>query len=100
MIERINENEERLDSILLSIKELEGALIKFKSNKKNIGLINKYYGSKEWFKDKALYENNILPKVKAGVLGEDTVWNMNDDLDNLILEMKSIVLEYLEKWLS
>lgn len=96
MIERISQNEERLDSILLSIKELEDALIKFKSNKKNIDLLNEYYGSTGWFQDKEMYENNILPKVKAGVLGEDTIWNMNDDINNLILEMQSIVNDYLK----
>ena len=62
----------------------------------NIDLINKYYGSTGWFQDKEMYENNILPKVKAGVLGEDTIWNMNDDINNLILEMQSIVNDYLK----
>ena len=92
MIERISKNEEKLDNILSNIKELELALSNFKKNKKDIALLNKYYGSKNWFKDKEDYENNKIPKIKAGVLGEDTIWNMNEDINDLIKEMKSIIL--------
>ena len=94
MIDRINKNEERLDSIILILKTIEEDLSIFKSNKKNIVLLNKYYGSKNWFKDKEAYENNKIEKIKAGVLSEDAVWNMNEELDSLILEMKRIVDDY------
>ncbi len=94
MIKRITKNEERLDNILQNIKELELALSNFKKNKKDIALLNKYYGSKNWFKDKDDYENNKIPKIKAGVLGEDTIWNMNEDINDLIKEMKSIIKNY------
>lgn len=60
-------------------------------------MLNKYYGSKNWFKDKDMYENNLISKVKAGVLAEDTVWNLNDDIIELINEMNLIVLEYNKK---
>ena len=91
MIERIIKNEERLDSTLSSIKKLEDSLNEFKLNKKNIQLLKKYYGSPNWFKDKECYESNTIPKIKAGVLSEDAVWNMLDDIDNLIIEMKEII---------
>lgn len=97
MIERIAKNEERLDSILSSINKLEEALKEFESNKKNLQLLKKYYGSKTWFKDKELYEKDLIPKVKAGVLSEDTVWNMLEDLDKMIEEMKIIVNNYSQK---
>ena len=90
MKERIIKNEERLDSVLSSIKNLEKALEEFKKNKRNIYLLNRYYGSNNWFKDKEAYENNKI-KVKAGVLSEDAVWNMLDNIDDLIIEMKKIV---------
>ena len=94
MIERIIKNEERLDNILSNIKELENALNNFKLNKKNIYLVKKYYGSNNWFKDKEAYENNKIPKIKAGILSEDTVWNMLNDVDELIKEMNYIVKDY------
>ena len=94
MIERIIKNEERLDNITTSINNLEKALEDFKKNKKDLNLLNKYYGSKNWFNDKDDYESNKIPKIKAGVLSEDAVWNMNEDIKELIIEMQSIVEEY------
>lgn len=94
MIERITKNEERLDRISLNIKKLEEALDEFKSNKKDLYLLNKYYGSKNWFKDKKNYEDEKNPRIKAGVLSEDAVWNLNEDIDDIIKEMKSIIKEY------
>lgn len=91
MIDRINKNERKLDSVLLSIKNLENAINEFKKNKKYIYDLNKYYGSKVWFKDKDNYENDKIPKVKAGVLSEDTIWNMNDDIKDLYKEMRDII---------
>ncbi len=90
MIERINKNEKRLDDVLLSIKNLENALNEFKSNKNNIILLNKYYGSKNWFKDKEALENKKI-SVKAGVLSEDAIWDLNDQIKDLIIEMKDII---------
>ncbi len=94
MIERIVENEERLDNILISIKNLEEALKCFDDNRKNVMKVNKYYGSKNWFKDKEAFENNKIPKIKAGVLSEDAVWNMNDNIKEILLDMKKIILNY------
>ncbi len=93
MIDRIIKNEERLDKILLNIQELEKVLTTFKANKKDIYLLNKYYGSKKWFKDKTYFEENNL-KIKAGVLSEDAVWNMLEEIDYLIKEMKDITKNY------
>lgn len=94
MIDRISKNEERLDSILLNLKNLENDLNEFKKNKNNLRLLNKYYGSKNWFKDKEDYENNKIEHIKAGVLSEDTVWNLNDDIKDLIDCMENIIQEY------
>lgn len=93
MIGRINKNEERLDNIQETIKELELVLNKLKASKKDLKLLNKYYGSKNWFKDKEAYENNLIPKIKAGVLSEDAVWNMNEELNDLLEEIKKIINE-------
>ena len=90
-VNRITKNEERLDNINVSIKKLESALLEFEGNIKEIKLLNKYYGSKNWFKDKDDYENNKIPKVKAGVLSEDAVWNMNEDIKDIINDMKEII---------
>ena len=91
MIDRIKKNEERLDAAFETVKKLEEAIELYKQNKKDISLLNKYYGSKNWFKDKKAYEEGKLPKIKAGVLSEDAVWNMNEDLNSALKEMKKII---------
>ena len=93
MINRITKNEERLDKILLNIKNLGEELDKFNLNIKEIKELNKYYGSNEWFDDRDAYDNNKIPKIKAGVLSEDAIWNMNEEISYLITEMKNTIKE-------
>lgn len=90
MISRIEENEKRLDSLLASVNNLEQSLADFKSKKKDLKELKKYYGSKKWLKDKEAYEQNKIPKIKAGVLSEDAVWNLLEEIDELLKEMKSL----------
>lgn len=97
MSNRISINEERLDGINKNIHDLEITLNKFKNNIRDIKLLNKYYGSKSWFKDKEDYENGKIPKIKAGVLGEDAVWNMNENISDIINQMKLIIEDYNKK---
>ena len=94
MIERIEENEKRLDNLIDIVNRLEKDLDDFESNKKDIKLLKKYYGSKNWFKDKEAFESKKISNVKAGVLSEDAVWNTLDDLDDLIKRMNKIVKKY------
>ena len=91
MIERITKNEERLDRINECIKQMEAALSNMKDIQKDLSLLNKYYGSKNWFKDKEAYEQGKIPKIKAGVLSEDAIWNMNEEYKDLIVEMKEMI---------
>ncbi len=88
---RITKNEELLDSISSTITETNKALEEFKSIKEKIELLNKYYGSKEWFKDKEDLESGKISNIKAGVLSEDAVWNMNENLSDTLEEMKEII---------
>ena len=89
---RISKNEERLDCVNDSIRKMEEALIEFRSNMKKIKLLNSYYGSRAWFQDKEDYEKKRITSVKAGVLSEDAVWNMNEKLNELFNE-----LDYIKK---
>ncbi len=90
MIDRITENEKRLDGLLESVNNLEQSLADFKSKQKDLKELKKYYSSKTWLKDKEAYEQNKIPRIKAGVLSEDAVWNLLEDIDNLLLEMQKI----------
>ena len=90
MIERITKNEEKLDKILLNVKKLEDALEEFKNNQKILEELNEYYGSEEWFKDKEAYEKGEISDIKAGVLSEDAIWNLNEDIKDLQIEMNKL----------
>ncbi len=90
-IERIEKYENILNDVLDNINNLQTELIRFNKNKKNINLLNKYYGSKNWFKDKEAYENNKIPIIKAGVLSEDTVWNIQEEINDIIKEIQTII---------
>ena len=94
MIERIIRNEERLDKIKDNVDCLQKELEIFKSNKKDLYLLNNYYGSKNWIKDKESFENGKVANIKAGVLSEDAVWNMLEDINDLLNEMKIILKDY------
>ena len=96
MIERIAKNEERLDKSIKVITDLEHAIKNFNDNKKDLYLLTNYYGSNNWFKDKEAYESNKIEHIKAGVLSEDTVWYLLEDLDDVLREMQSI-LDYYNK---
>ena len=94
IVEEIETNEERLDNLKNLIERLEKDLEDFESNKKDINLLKRYYGSKAWFRDKEAFENKKISNVKAGVLSEDLVWNTLEDLDSLIERMRKITKAY------
>ena len=93
-IDRITENEKRLDKIEKNLKNLEKEIRKLHSNQKDYQLINQYYGSKEWLKDKELQEQKKIPNIRAGVLSEAAIWNMNEELIETLEEMKQVIKEY------
>ena len=90
MTERIIENEERLNNISKSIRIINSDLDILESITKEIKLLNKYYGSKKWFDDKEKYESGNNKNIKAGVLSEDSVWNLDEDIKELSIRLGEI----------
>lgn len=90
MKDRIRKNEEKLDRIIAVVASLEKALCDFENIKKDVIDINKYYGSNDWYNDKNLLEQGALVDVKAGVLSEDAVWNVDESIRELIERMVDI----------
>ena len=60
-------------------------------SKKNIEQLNRYYGSKNCFKDKEYFEKCKIKNIKAGVLSEDAVWNLDETVKDIFDRMKKIV---------
>ena len=96
MLNRVRKNEKRLNEITESIHELDNALDKFKEQKTNIKELNKYYESKTWINDYDSYNPKKFKNVKAGVLSEDAIWNMNEAINETFYKMERIVGERSE----
>ena len=94
MVDRITKNEEKFDKIYQSVEKLQESLKGFEKNKKDLSALQKYYGSDNWFKDKEAYEKNKIPKIKAGVLSEDGIWNMLSEIDEIVVDMKRIIANH------
>lgn len=90
MIERIKNNEKKLNIVTEVFSELEVSIEKLDSIKELIKDINKYYGSKNWFKDKKALEDGKIKDIKAGILSEDTVWNILERLNEYIEELNEL----------
>ena len=86
MKKRISENEKYLDESLDFIKKLDDISKLIDKIKPKLQKLDEYYGSTNWFKDIEEYDKNEI-NIKAGVLSEDAVWNMNCDLDELLREV-------------
>ena len=95
MIERIRNNEDKLDKLINISKELEKSLENFQEMRVILKELNDYYGSSEWFLDKENYEKGNLEQIKAGVLSEDSVWNLNEDIKELAKNMHALANELL-----
>ena len=91
MIERIRKNEERLDNLNNIVNSLDKSLEDFENNIKEYKQLNKYYGSKSWFKDKEDFESGTIKNVKAGVLSEDAVWDLDERVKDIINRMKKTI---------
>ena len=88
---RIEENEERLDKLNESVLALDKDLDSFEDLIHEYYSLNEYYGSKEWLKDKDDFEKEKIKNVKAGVLSEDAVWNLDENVKDLLTRMEGII---------
>ncbi len=91
---RVELNESRLDSIYKSVSELGNAITNFKNESENFKELNNYYGSNAWFNDIDKYNKGKFGSIKAGVLSEDAVWNLNESISELIKDMEEIINNY------
>lgn len=87
-IQRIQEMEQHLDKAQAAINSLEQALKQYAVAQESIEKLKNYLSSKEWKKDFRDSEAGKLPHdLKCGVLSEDGIWNMLDNVNDINLEM-------------
>ena len=94
MKKRIEENEQYLDDLLEFINQTKEFTNSLDDINNKLTKLNKYYGSKDWFKDLKEYDKKKL-NIKAGVLSEDGVWNMNENLTESLQELQTKLKEIL-----
>ena len=90
-IERIEQMEDRLNRAMDAAREMETALEHYEAVQEDIRILNEYLGSEKWKADFAADEDGLLPDdLKRGVLSEDGIWNLLEELqglENRILEL-------------
>lgn len=93
-MKRIEDNEKRLDKLSKIVSKLNNNLVNFEDLIQDYYSLNEYYGSKEWFQDKDAFESGKIKNIKAGVLSEDAVWNLDENIKDLIIKMEEIIKLY------
>lgn len=93
-MKKIEDNEKRLDKLSKIVSKLNNNLVNFEDLIQDYYSLNEYYGSKEWFQDKDAFESGKIKNIKAGVLSEDAVWNLDENIKDLIIKMEEIIKLY------
>ena len=89
-IERIKEMEGRLERAAAAVMDMSAALDKYEAVKEDIKALRKYYDSRQWKQDYADDEAGRLPAdLKRGVLSEDSIWNLLEDVCELNERLKT-----------
>jgi len=95
MMERIKLNEEKFNKIKKSFEKLEREFDGFEKLENEFNDLNFYYGSSEWFSDKEAFEKGKIKYVNAGVLSEDTIWNLNEDIKDFVIRVNDFYSKLL-----
>ena len=88
-IERIKQMELRMERAAKAVMELSAALENYEAVQEDIADLERYYGSEAWKQDFADDEAGLLPAdLKRGVLSEDGIWNLLEDVRELNNRLK------------
>ncbi len=80
-IERIKHYEVLFDKITFTINNLNSSIIELKNLKPEIDELTSYYNGKMWKKDFSDDEKGLIPPdLKRGVLSEDGIYNILEEI--------------------
>ena len=97
MLDRIELNEKRFNQLRLLTDKLRKSLDIFENSLDELILLNEYYDSDEWMNDFEALESGKIKCERAGVLSEDGVWNMNEDINEIKRQMENIIVKLNNK---
>ncbi len=93
-IERIKQMEHCLDRASQAVRRLSAALDEYADAQDALRQLSDYYGSEAWKQDIADDSEGRLPQdLKRGVLSEDAVWNLLEDVSDLKERMREFVAD-------
>ena len=97
-IERIRKMEAILDRSTLALEQMKRAWEDYQKIEEEWKELEAYYESSLWRKDFDDDQNHKLPEnLKRGVLSEDGIWNILEEKDALLEEMKKFLSSHMEK---
>ena len=89
-IERITQMERKMERVAMAVLNLSAALEEFEAVQGDIITLSEYYSSSEWKQDFDDDEAGKLPTgLKRGVLSEDGIWNLLEDVHELNNRLKA-----------
>lgn len=95
-IGRIQQMERCLDRASQAVMRLSAALDEYANVQDALCQLRDYYGSDQWKQDFAADSAGLLPQdLKRGVLSEDAVWNLLEDVRDLKERMRELLTDYL-----
>ena len=93
-IERIKQMECCLDRASQAVMRLSAALDEYAEAQDALRQLSDYYGSDAWRQDFTTDSEGRLPQdLKRGVLSEDAVWNLLEDVRDLKERMREMVAD-------
>ena len=95
-IARIQQMERCLDRASQAVMRLSAALDEYADAQDALCQLSDYYGSDAWKHDFAADSRGLLPPdLKRGVLSEDAIWNLLEDVRELKEWMREMLTDYL-----
>ena len=92
-IARIQQMERSLDRASQAVMRLSAALDEYADAQDALRQLSDYYGSDLWKQDFTDDSAGLLPPdLKRGVLSEDAVWNLLEDVRDVKERMREIAL--------
>ena len=89
-IERITQMERKMERAVRAVLNLSAALEEYEAVQGDIITLREYYSSAEWKQDFNADEAGKLPtSLKRGVLSEDGIWNLLEDVHELNNRLKA-----------
>lgn len=83
-VQRIDAMEQRMLRLADAVQALERAREEYVRRMEDRKALEAYYGSAEWWGDRAADEAGLLPSdLRRGVLSEDGVWNLLEECRNI-----------------